>query len=77
MRKIVRTGFCLIMDQEQSWTTDLKKSCEVLSKYFPKQSSMKKTAFIMAKKPVKDGEMLREYIEKAKKELKNAGHKDY
>lgn len=75
MRKIVRTGFSLVMDQEQAWTTDLKKSCEVFSKYYPKQSSMMKAARTMDRNPVKDKKLLREFIEKFGNWISNEANK--
>ncbi|MDP2585927.1 MAG: nucleotidyltransferase domain-containing protein [Candidatus Levybacteria bacterium] len=62
MRKIVRTGFCLVMEQEQSWTTDLKKSCEIFSKYYPKQSANMKKALALAKKPTTNTKELGEFL---------------
>lgn len=63
MRKIVRTGFCLVMEQEQSWTTDLKKSYEIFSKYYPKQSVNMKKALILAKKPTTNTKELGKFLE--------------
>ncbi len=51
MRKIVRTGFSLVIEEEKSWTTDLKKSYEVFSKYYPEKSTEMKQALKWAQKP--------------------------
>lgn len=63
MRKIVRTGFCLVMEQEQSWTTDLKKSYEIFSKYYPKQSVNMKKALTLAQKPTTNTKELGKFLE--------------
>ncbi|MDP4007877.1 MAG: nucleotidyltransferase domain-containing protein [Candidatus Peregrinibacteria bacterium] len=62
MRKIVRTGFCLVMEQEQSWTTDLDKSYEIFSKYYPKQSTDMKKALVLAKKPTTNTKELGKFL---------------
>lgn len=63
MRKIVRTGFSLVMERENAWTTDLRKSCEVFSKYYPEQSKSMKTALILAKKPSKNSIELKNFLD--------------
>ena len=63
LRKIVRTGFCLVMEQEQSWTTDLKKSYEIFSKYYPKQSVQMKKALILAQRPTTNTKELGKFLE--------------
>lgn len=63
MRKIVRTGFCLVMEQEQSWTTDLKKSYEIFSKYYPKQSAGMKKALSLAQRPTTNTKELGKFLE--------------
>jgi uncharacterized protein len=62
MRKIVHTGFCLVMERERSWTTDLKKSYEIFSKYYPKQSACMKKAFTLAQKPTRNTKELKEFL---------------
>lgn len=44
MRKIIRTWFSLVMDRENSRTTDLHKSFEMFSKYYPNKSDDMKIA---------------------------------
>lgn len=44
MKKIVRTWFSLVMPQENSWTTQLEKSYEVFSKYYPEKAHSMKFA---------------------------------
>jgi len=63
MKKIIRTGFCLVMDEEKSWTTDLEKSCQIFSKYYPKQAPLMMKALNLAKKPVADKKMLGKFLE--------------
>jgi len=62
MRKIVRTGFCLVMAQEESWTTDLNNSYEIFSKYYPKQSTEMKKALLLAKKPTTNVKELEKFL---------------
>ncbi|MFA5926233.1 MAG: nucleotidyltransferase domain-containing protein [Parcubacteria group bacterium] len=62
MRKIVRAGFSLVMDREESWTSDLDKSCEVFSKYYPEQTLKMKKALAMAKKPLADKKTLADFL---------------
>jgi len=63
MRKIVRTGFCLVMEQERSWTTDLKKSYEVFSKYYPAKSTNMKKALSLAQKPTANTKELGKFLQ--------------
>lgn len=63
MRKIVRTGFCLVMEQEQAWTTDLKKSYEIFSKYYPKQLVGMKKALLLTQKPTTNTKKLGKFLE--------------
>ncbi len=62
MRKIVRTGFSLVMDQEKSWTTDLEKSYLVFAKYYPEQKAKMKEALDMALTPTSDKDKLIEFL---------------
>lgn len=62
MKKIVRTGFSIVMDKEKSWTTDLKKSCEIFSKYYPERSVDMKKAFGFAQRPTADVKELVDFL---------------
>ncbi|MBS3166062.1 nucleotidyltransferase domain-containing protein [Candidatus Woesearchaeota archaeon] len=62
MRKIVRTGFSLVMEQEHSWTTDLKKSCELFSKYYPEQSINMEKAFSLTQNPTANTKELEKFL---------------
>src|SRR3989344_2999219 len=62
MRKIVRTGFSLVMEQDHSWTTDLKKSCELFSKYYPEQSINIEKAFSLTQNPTANTKELEKFL---------------
>jgi uncharacterized protein len=51
MRKIVRTGFTLIMPRYQGWTSDLERSASVFASYYPSRSAAMQEALILAQAP--------------------------
>jgi predicted nucleotidyltransferase len=51
MRKIVRTGFTLIMPRYQGWTSDLERSASIFASYYPCQSAAMQEALILAQVP--------------------------
>lgn len=62
MRKIIRTGFSLVMEEEQSWTTDLQQSCDVFSRYYPEYSNNMETALSLSKNPEISGKDLTQFL---------------
>jgi uncharacterized protein len=47
-RKIVRTGFTLVMPRWQGWTSDLGRSAEVFGSYYPDRASQMRRAALLA-----------------------------
>ena len=62
MRKIVRTGFSLVMEKEKSWTTDLMKSCEAFSLYYPQKSEYMKQALDWIVAPTDNKQQLEDFL---------------
>lgn len=54
MRKIVRTWFSIVMEKEQSWTTDLQKSYEIFAQYYPHKIKEMKYALKLSTSPISD-----------------------
>src|SRR5215213_6663457 len=51
MRKIVRTGFTLVMPRYHGWTSDLERSAAIFASYYPLQSAVMQEALILAQVP--------------------------
>lgn len=60
-RKYIRTGFSLVTEREQSWTTDLTDSYNAFIKYYPEQKESMKKALLFARKPTTDKTELLKY----------------
>jgi uncharacterized protein len=43
-RKLVRTGFTLVMPQWGGWTSDLEQSAEIFGEYYPERATQMRTA---------------------------------
>ncbi len=54
MKRTVRIGFELVMEQEQCFTRDLYPCHEIFSKYYPKKSEAMKAALALAVFPTSD-----------------------
>lgn len=54
MKRIIRAGFVLVMDKEQTFTRDLYPSYELFSKHFPDQEPKMKMALDLAINPIDD-----------------------
>ncbi len=54
MKRLIRTGFALVMERERAYTRDLTTCYEVFSKYYPKQKSMMAQALDLAIYPIDD-----------------------
>ncbi|MDQ5912537.1 MAG: uncharacterized protein QG568_752 [Patescibacteria group bacterium] len=48
-KKIVRTGFSLVMPRSGSWSTDLQSSFDIFAYYYPERTSEMKTALDWAR----------------------------
>ncbi|MFH8571676.1 nucleotidyltransferase [Streptomyces sp. NPDC017993] len=57
-RKLVRTGFTLVMPRWGGWTSDLTESAEVFSHYYPAHAAHMRAAARAARKPGADPELL-------------------
>ncbi|GAA1932976.1 hypothetical protein GCM10009716_45210 [Streptomyces sodiiphilus] len=58
-RRIVRTGFTLVMPRWQGWTSDLERSAEIFARYHPGRAGQMRTAARLARSPVADPALLR------------------
>src|SRR5215213_5248033 len=57
MRKIVRTGFTLVMPRYHGWTSDLERSAAIFASYYPLQSAVMQEALILAQVPATEKTM--------------------
>ncbi|MEV7519437.1 nucleotidyltransferase domain-containing protein [Streptomyces sp. NPDC091371] len=62
-RRLVRTGFTLVMPRWGGWTSDLAESAEVFGLYYPQRAAQMRAAAAVALEPVADPAVLRAYIE--------------
>ncbi|MFD3699452.1 nucleotidyltransferase [Streptomyces sp. NPDC058646] len=62
-RRLVRTGFTLVMPLWGGWTSDLTESAEIFGRYYPGRASQMRAAAAVALEPVGDPEVLRGYTE--------------
>ena len=63
MKRIIRAGFVLVMDEEQIFTRDLYPSYELFSRHFPEQESKMKMALDFAINPTDDVAKLTEFLD--------------
>jgi uncharacterized protein len=54
MRKIVRTGFTLVMPRYRGWTSDLEPSVAIYAAYYPEQAAAMRAALALAQTPSGD-----------------------
>lgn len=57
-RKLVRTGFTLVMPRWGGWTSDLRRSAEVFGHYYPERAEQLGTAATVARAPSADPSLL-------------------
>ncbi|WP_035796712.1 nucleotidyltransferase domain-containing protein [Kitasatospora mediocidica] len=57
-RRIVRTGFTLVMPRWNGWTSDLTESAEVFARYYPEQADRMRAAALAARTPTADRAVL-------------------
>ncbi|MGW5851926.1 nucleotidyltransferase [Streptomyces sp. NPDC055254] len=62
-RKLVRTGFTLVMPWWGGWTSDLADSAEVFGRYYPQRAAQMREAASVALEPVADPAVVRSYVE--------------
>ncbi|MFD9353793.1 nucleotidyltransferase [Streptomyces sp. NPDC060031] len=62
-RRLVRTGFTLVMPRWGGWTSDLSESAEIFGLYYPERAAQMRAAAAVALEPVADPAVLRGYIE--------------
>ncbi|HKY62352.1 MAG TPA: serine/threonine-protein kinase [bacterium] len=62
MKKILRTGFSLVMEKEQVFTRDLYPSYELFSKHYPEKKPEMRQALEWAVNPTADKEALGQYL---------------
>lgn len=63
MKRILRAGFVLVMDQEKVFTRDLYPSYKIFSKYYPEKEYEMRTALELAINPVDDIRVIINFIE--------------
>jgi predicted nucleotidyltransferase len=57
-RRLVRTGFTLIMPRWGGWTSDLDRSAELFGRYYPERASQMRVAAATARTPSADPAVL-------------------
>ncbi|GHF12977.1 hypothetical protein GCM10017786_53730 [Amycolatopsis deserti] len=62
-RRLVRTGFTLIMPRWGGWTSDLTKSAELFGHYYPERLGQMRTAAATAREPTADPAILKMLID--------------
>jgi hypothetical protein len=62
-RRLVRTGFTLIMPRWGGWTSNLERSAELFGSYYPQRAEQMRTAAATARVPSADPDMLTMLIE--------------
>lgn len=63
MKRIIRAGFLLVMDQEKVFTRDLYPSYQLFSKYFPEHETKMKKALEWAINPIDNAGEITEFID--------------
>lgn len=62
-RRLVRTGFTLVMPRWGGWTSELGPSTELFAHYHPERARQMRAAAVLARRPTADAEALRMLIE--------------
>jgi hypothetical protein len=57
-RRLVRTGFTLVMPRFSGWTSDLEESAAVFGHYYPARADQMKTAAAVGRTPTADPSVL-------------------
>jgi hypothetical protein len=62
-RRLVRTGFTLIMPRRGGWTSDLERSALLFARYYPQRAAQMRAAAAIARVPSADPALLAMFIE--------------
>jgi hypothetical protein len=62
-RRLVRTGFTLVMPRWNGWTSDLTEMAEAFSAYYPGRAAQMREAAVLGYEPVGDLAVLRSYVD--------------
>ncbi|MFG2552154.1 nucleotidyltransferase domain-containing protein [Streptomyces sp. NPDC048581] len=62
-RRLVRTGFTLVMPSWGGWTSDLGEMAEAFASYYPARSEQMRVAAVLGYEPTGDARVLRSYVE--------------
>ncbi|MEV6589871.1 nucleotidyltransferase domain-containing protein [Streptomyces acidicola] len=62
-RRLVRTGFTLVMPRWNGWTSDLHEMAEVFGQYYPERAGQMQSAAVAAYEPGPDPAVLRRYVD--------------
>ncbi|MFD4253883.1 nucleotidyltransferase domain-containing protein [Amycolatopsis thermoflava] len=62
-RRLVRTGFTLVMHHWGGWTSDLDRSAELFGRYYPERLGQMRTAAVTARAPTADPAVLEMLID--------------
>jgi predicted nucleotidyltransferase len=62
-KKILRTGFSLVMPRSGSWTTDLQTACDTFVKYYPDKASEMNLALDWSRSDSSDKRTVIEFID--------------
>ena len=61
-RRLVRTGFTLVMPRWNGWTSDLTEMAEAFGAYYPERAEQMRAAAVRGYEPVGDAAVLRSYV---------------
>jgi predicted nucleotidyltransferase len=62
-RRLVRTGFTLVMPRWGGWTSDLGEMAEAFASYYPERAEQMRTVAVLGYEPTGDAAVLRSYVE--------------
>ncbi|MGC9543557.1 nucleotidyltransferase domain-containing protein [Streptomyces sp. UG1] len=62
-RRLVRTGFTLVMPRWNGWTSDLNDMAEAFGTYYPDRARQMRAAAVLGYEPVGDAGVLRSYVD--------------
>ncbi|MCL8013848.1 nucleotidyltransferase domain-containing protein [Streptomyces sp. AS02] len=62
-RRLVRTGFTLVMPRWRGWTSDLGEMAEAFAAYYPARAEQMRSAAALGYEPTGDAGVLRTYVE--------------
>ncbi|WP_280697806.1 nucleotidyltransferase domain-containing protein [Kitasatospora sp. GP82] len=62
-RRLVRTGFTLVMPRWGGWTSDLAAAAEIFARYYPERAEQMRTASAVARTPSGEADVLTALIE--------------